>query len=157
MLEFFAGFPSMCWLVLLVLFLVAEGMTATLVSLWFAVGALVALLLSLVVSNLWVQGFTFAIVSLVTLILIRPVMQKVMQPHGKIATNADRLIGRVGVVTEAIDELSASGQVKIAGQTWSARTVDGVTIGKGLHVTVTSIEGVKLIVESVANEAKTAS
>lgn len=157
MLQLFASFPSMCWLALLIVFSVIEGTTATLVSLWFAVGALAALLISLVSGNLWVQAFTFAIVSLVTLALIRPLAQKLLHPKGFVPTNADRLIGQVGVVTQTIDELSASGQVKVAGQMWSARTVDGSIVPARRRVTVLSIEGVKLIVEPVTIEAAAAS
>ncbi|MCQ2442680.1 MAG: NfeD family protein [Oscillospiraceae bacterium] len=157
MFELFASFPSMCWLALLILFAVLEGATTTLVSLWFAVGALAALLMSLLTTNLWVQSFTFAIISLVMLVLMRPIAQKMLNPKGVVPTNADRLIGQVGIVTETIDELTASGQVKVASQMWSARTVDGSIIPSRHRVTVVSIEGVKLIVEPVTIEAGTAS
>lgn len=152
MLAFFHSAPTMCWLVLFIAFLVLEGMTTTLICLWFGVGALVALLISLLTNNLWVQAFSFAIVSLVTLILIRPIVGKTLQRKGTTATNADRLLGRAAIVTQTIDELAGTGQVKVSGLEWTARTIDGSVLPVGSRVTVRSIEGVKLMVTPVSNE-----
>jgi membrane protein implicated in regulation of membrane protease activity len=143
------------WLVLLVVFAIIEGITVGLASLWFALGALAALLVSLFCGNLWVQTFVFAVVSLVTLLLVRPMASKLLQPKGKIPTNADRFIGKTGVVVEAIDNLTAKGQVKVAGQLWTARSAADTLISAGVEVTILSIEGVKLFVEPVtANQIK---
>lgn len=155
MLELFHSPPTMCWLALLIGSLVLEGLTSTLVCLWFGVGSLAALLLSLCTENLWVQSFTFAILSLVTLLFLRPVAKRTLIPKGPTATNADRLIGRNAIVTETIDEVSGSGQVKVSGLTWTARTVDGSVLPPETRVVIRSIEGVKLMVEAAANEVHT--
>jgi membrane protein implicated in regulation of membrane protease activity len=80
---------------------------------------------------------------------------KLLQPKGKIPTNADRFIGKTGIVVEAIDNLTATGQVKVAGQLWTARSAADTPISAGVEVTILSIEGVKLFVEPVtANQIK---
>ena len=137
--------PSVVWLVLLVVFAIAEAATVGLVSVWFAAGALVALLSTFFTGNIWVQIFIFLLVSAVTLALVRPLTKKYLTPK-QIATNVDRLIGRTGVVSEEICDLRGSGAVRIAGVEWTARTgTDGV-IPAGSIVKVLRIEGVKLIV-----------
>lgn len=154
MLALFRSAPSMCWLVIFIAFLVIEGMTTTLFCLWFAVGALAALLVSLLTVNLWVQSFTFAILSLVTILFVRPLAKKILTPKPA-ATNADRLIGHTAVVTEPIDEIAGTGLVKVSGLVWSARSPDGRTIPKDSQVTILSIEGVKLMVKPVEAEVST--
>lgn len=137
--------PSICWLTALVVLVVVEGATVALVSLWFALGALAALVTSFLVDNVWVQFAVFLAVSLVTLLVIRPLARRYVTPR-QVATNADRAVGAQGVVTQAIDNLKAQGQVKVKGEVWSARTEDGTALPEGTEVTVLRIEGVKLIV-----------
>ncbi len=153
MLDFLAATPPVLWLVLMVLFAVAEGVSVALTSIWFAVGALAALLVSFLTDSLWVQAMVFAVVSLATLLLVRPLATRLLQPHGKIPTNADRLLGRQGVVTETVDNLAAAGQVKVAGQVWTARSENGERIFAGEQVSILRIEGVKLIVAPVKTAA----
>lgn len=138
------------WLALMIFFAVVEGVTVTLASIWFAVGALAALLVSLVWENLWVQGFTFALVSLLALCLIRPLAKQFFQKGKPTPTNADRILNRTGIVTERIDNLAATGQVKVAGQVWTARSANGTPISAGVEVTILRIEGVKIFVEPAA-------
>ena len=90
--------PSICWLAALVALLALEAATVGLVSLWFAVGSLCALLTSFFVSNIWVQFAVFLAVSFLCLVIIRP-CQKVRRPP-PVSTNADRVIGAEGVVTQ---------------------------------------------------------
>ena len=137
--------PSICWLIALAVLAAVEAATVTLVSLWFALGALVALITSLFVSNIWIQFAVFLVVSLVSLLVIRPLTRRYVTPT-QVATNADRAVGAEGVVTETIDNLNASGQVTVNGAVWTARSEEDGTIPKGTTVTVLRIEGVKLIV-----------
>ena len=126
------------WVAALVVFLIVEAVTAGLVSIWFVFGSLVALICAALGAAVWLQIFWFVIVSVATLVLTRPL----------VATNADRSIGRTAVVTERIDNLAATGAVKLDGVVWTARsTDDAVAIETGERVTVRAIEGVKLIVE----------
>lgn len=140
--------PSICWLVALVALAVLEGVTVTLVSLWFALGALAALITSFFVENIWIQFAVFLAVSLVTLLVIRPLTRRYVAPK-QVATNADRAVGAQGVVTQAIDNQAAQGQVTVDGAVWTARAEPEASIPEGTLVRVLRIEGVKLIVSSV--------
>ena len=136
------------WLGLLALFLIAEFATVQLTTVWFAVGALVSLLLAAFgVDNVAIQIIVFALVSLIMLILTRPLVKKWMRRRTQ-PTNADMVIGEQAVVTEAIDNAQAEGLVKVKGAVWSARSADDSRIPVGAAVTVKAIEGVKLIVEN---------
>ena len=135
------------WVAALVVFLIVEAVTAGLVSIWFVFGSLVALICAALGAAVWLQIFWFVIVSVATLVLTRPLVKRYVDSRS-VATNADRSIGRAAVVTERIDNLAATGAVKLDGVVWTARsTDDAVTIETGERVTVRAIEGVKLIVE----------
>ena len=137
------------WGVLLVVFLIVEGATAGLTSIWFAVGSLVTLIAALLRAPLWLQIVCFIVVSVAVLVLTRPLVRKYI--NGKTeATNADRVIGQTGVVTETIDNLAAKGAVHIGGKTWTARSVSGEIIPEQTLVCAESIEGVKLLVRPAA-------
>lgn len=133
------------WLVLMVAFLAAEAATVTLVSLWFAAGALVALVAALLGGPLWLQVTLFLAVSAVLLALLRPLVKRYISPEIT-ATNVDSVIGSTGLVTTAIDNTSAAGQVKIGGMDWTARSTSGEPIEVGTLVKVDKIEGVKAFV-----------
>ena len=135
------------WAAALVVFLIVEAVTAGLVSIWFVFGSLVALICAALGAAVWLQIFWFVIVSVATLVLTRPLVKRYVDSRS-VATNADRSIGRTAVVTERIDNLAATGAVKLDGVVWTARsTDDAVAIETGERVTVRAIEGVKLIVE----------
>lgn len=135
------------WAAALVVFLIVEAVTAGLVSIWFVFGSLVALICAALGAAVWLQIFWFVIVSVATLVLTRPLVKRYVDSRS-VATNADRSIGRAAVVTERIDNLAATGAVKLDGVVWTARsTNDAVAIETGERVTVRAIEGVKLIVE----------
>lgn len=135
------------WVAALVVFLIVEAVTAGLVSIWFVFGSLVALICAALGAAVWLQIFWFVIVSVATLVLTRPLVKRYVDSRS-VATNADRSIGRAAVVTERIDNLAATGAVKLDGVVWTARsTDDAVAIETDERVTVRAIEGVKLIVE----------
>ena len=135
------------WVAALVVFLIVEAVTAGLVSIWFVFGSLVALICAALGAAVWLQIFWFVIASVATLVLTRPLVKRYVDSRS-VATNADRSIGRAAVVTERIDNLAATGAVKLDGVVWTARsTDDAVAIETGERVTVRAIEGVKLIVE----------
>ena len=134
------------WLVLLVFFLVAEGSTAAVTTIWFAVGSVVAMLAALLGAELWLQVVLFAVVSVVCLMALRPLLKKYLEPK-KVKTNIDAIIGTQGVVMERIDNLAGTGKVKGAME-WTARSVRGETIEKDTVVVVERIEGVKVYVKT---------
>ena len=133
------------WFGALLLFLVLEGMSAAVVSLWFAAGALVAMIAAICGAEIWLQVVLFAAVSLVLLALLKPVVQKYFTPK-LTKTNADALIGEVGPVLEDIDNIQAEGRVKLGGMEWSARSSSGMPIPKENLVQVDKIEGNKVFV-----------
>ena len=146
MLDIILQNMSIVWLVLMVLLLIVEAATAGLTCIWFALGALAALISALFGAQLWLQFAWFIVVSVVTLWFTRPLAIKYLNSR-KVATNADRVVGAEGVVTEPIDNLAGTGAVKLEGKEWTARCDSGVNIAKDAVVIVKRIEGVKLIVD----------
>lgn len=134
------------WLLVLIAFAVGEALTVGLTSIWFAVGALGALITAGLGFGFWPQIIVFLVLSGVTLALVRPLAKKVLKP-GYSATNADRVIGAVGLVTEEVDNMAGKGLVNLSGQVWSARAQDEQNIPAGQEVRVLRIQGVKVIVE----------
>ena len=133
------------WAAAIVVFVVVELATIGLASIWFALGALCALISALLGAPVWLQVVWFILISVLTLVLTRPLVKKYI--NGKTyATNADRVIGSRAVVKERIDALAATGAVLADGKMWTARSVDGSIIEPGCIVTVLRIEGAKLIV-----------
>lgn len=134
------------WLVAMIVLLIVEAIVPGLVSIWFAIGALAALVSALLGAPLWLQMVWFLVVSVVALALTRPLVKKYV--NGRVQpTNADALIGRDCVVTENIDNIAGTGAVKVDGKVWTARSVDeNVHFQAGSIVTAVRIEGVKLIV-----------
>lgn len=134
------------WLVLMIILLVIEGVVPGLVSIWFALGALAALLSAIVGAPLWLQIVWFLLISVVSLILTRPLAKKYVNSKTT-PTNADMLIGQECVVTEAIDNVLGLGAVTVGGKVWTARTENpDIKAAVGQTMTVVRIEGVKLIV-----------
>jgi len=135
----------LAWTILAVLFAVVEGFTLGLTSVWFSVGALVALLAAAIGLPFWVQIAVFLISSGVMVIYTRPMAIKIFK-IGTHKTNVDSLIEKVGIVTKEISEFEV-GHVKVKGQIWSAKSIHGETIEEGKKVVVHRIEGVKLFVD----------
>ena len=145
--------PSVFWLAALIVFAVAEAVTVGLTSIWFAVGALGALLAVGLGAPVLVQTAVFLALSAVSLVLVRPMAQKILKP-GYSPTNADRVIGTLGIVTEEIDNMEGRGLVNLSGQVWTARSAGEENIPQGTEVRVLRIEGVKVFVEVVKKEHK---
>lgn len=145
MLELIVQNMSIVWLVLMVLLLIIEAATAGLTCIWFALGALAALIAALFNAAIWLQALWFLAVSLLTLWLTRPLAIKYLNSR-RVATNADRVVGAEAVVTEDIDNIAGHGAVRLEGKEWSARSELGEDIPRGSVVIVRRIEGVKLIV-----------
>ena len=137
---------SIFWLIATVLLAIIEAATMGLTSIWFACGSLAAMIAAILGAGLWVQIALFIVVSAVLLLFTRPVATKYLK-LGKEKTNADRVVGKTGVVIETIDNEKAVGLVRVDGQMWTARSVDGAVIAKDTEVKIDSISGVKLMVE----------
>ena len=143
---------TIIWLVLLIVFLVVEALTVTMVSLWFAGGCLAALLAATTGGSLGFQIFTALVVSAALLACLRPIVRKHFTPR-LTKTNVDAVIGSCGYVTADIDNVSATGTVKLGAMEWTARSASGAPIAKGTLVKVDRIEGVKVFVVPVEVEA----
>lgn len=144
------------WAALIVVFLIVEASTAGLASIWFAVGAVAALILALIAPDtiIW-QVVLFIVVSVVALIFTRPLAKKYVNSKTK-ATNADRVIGKVATITERIDNVAGTGTATVGGRVWTARSYNGEQLEAGTSATIKSIDGVKLILQPVAESCKAA-
>ncbi len=138
------------WLIIALAAGIVEAVTVTLVSVWLAIGAVCAAVCAGFGASAAVQCTVFAAVSLVLLILTAPLCSK-FRAQTKTPTNADMLIGKVGIVTEEINPLNSSGEVKVSGQRWSVQVRGGGCVSVGERVLVEEIVGAHLVV-SVLNE-----
>ena len=141
------------WLALLVLFIMAETATVSMVSTWFAVGSLAALISALLGAKLWLQITLFVVISAGCLALLRPLAKKHF--NSRITrTNVDALAGKTCLVTAAVDNVASCGQVKIGDVEWTARSSTGEPIAAGTQVRIDRVEGVKAYVTPVTVEVK---
>jgi len=149
------NWAAIIWLGLMVAFLITEAVCPFhLVSIWFAAGALVAVLVSLLGGPVWLQITLFMIVSVALLAALWPLVRKLITP--KITkTNIDSVLGSTGLVTVAIDNVTAVGQVKLGAMYWTARSTSGEKIPEGTLIRADRIEGVKVYVSPVEVPANT--
>ena len=142
------------WFALFLVFLIIEASCPIhLVSIWFAAGSLVALIASFLGAPLWLEIVLWLVVSSVMVALFWPFIQKFLNPKVE-KTNVEAIIGTQGYVTADIDNITATGQVKLGAMEWTARSTSGHPIPKGTLVKVDRIEGVKAFV-SVAEVSAT--
>lgn len=140
------NWAAIVWFGLLLVFVIVEAACPIhLVSIWFAAGALVAMVVSMLHGALWLQILLFLLVSGALLVLLWPFIKKFLNPKLS-KTNVDAVIGSQGLVTAAIDNVSAQGQVKLGAMEWTARSTSGLPIAQGTLVKVDRIEGVKVYV-----------
>ena len=145
---------SIFWLILIVILCIIEGLTFSLVCIWFAGGALLALISAVIGASAIQQYAVFLVSSGILLILTRPVVKRYVITK-KTSTNADRVIGKKGKVIQTINPMENSGQVLVLGQHWSAKSYDGTSV---IHeeriVEVLEISGAKLIVQECYEQAE---
>ena len=137
---------TLFWLVAMIALFIVEAATVNLMTLWFAFGALGALITSLFGGELWLQIVVFIAVTIITLIPTRKLAKKYFNKNHHQPTNSDMVIGKDCTVMEDIDNLLSTGAVKCMGREWTARSESGKKIAAGEIVTAVAIEGVKLIV-----------
>lgn len=136
------------WIGFAVLMAVCEAFTSQLVSIWFVLGSVCAAITSIFTDSVPIQSAVFLVVSLIALVVTRPLVNKIRQKKGKTSTNADRLIGKIGIVISDIEDVQKVGQVKVEGEIWTAKS-QSTPIAKDSKIKVLAIEGVKLLVEPV--------
>ena len=143
---------TVVWLIAMIVLLVVEGVVPGLISIWFALGALAALVSALLHAPLWLQIVWFLAVSIVALALTRPLAKKYINSKTQ-PTNADMLIDKECVVRESIDNVLGAGAVSVDGKVWTARTEsDDMKAPEGSRAAVVRIEGVKLIVKPIEDK-----
>ena len=147
------NWEAIFWLAAMVIFMAAEAMTVTLVSIWFAVGALGAILVALLGGGLILQVTVFLALAVVLLMGLRGVVRKHFTPRIT-KTNIDSVIGATGIVITPVNNIAALGQVQVDGMEWSARSTTGSHIPAGAVVKVDRIEGVKVFVSLAEEPAK---
>lgn len=135
------------WLVAVIVFVILEAVSYQIISIWFALGAVGAMVCAVFGAGFTAQATVFLVISVICVCFTRPVFKK-MLGNKIVKTNVDAMIGAEALVTEDIDNISATGQAKVDGKLWTARSADGNAIKSGNTVTVERIEGVKLIVKS---------
>lgn len=134
------------WLIAVIVFVILEAVSYQIISIWFAIGAVGAMVCAFLGTSFTVQAVVFLVISVICICFTRPIFKK-MLGNKIIKTNIDAVIGTEALVTEDIDNISATGQAKVDGKLWTARSADGDVIKSGSTVTVERIEGVKLIVK----------
>ena len=142
------------WMIAAGVFYVVEVMSVQLISVWFVAGSIGAAIAGLLGANGAVQLWVFFITSILFLIVARPIVKTKLKVK-QVSTNADRVIGMYGIVTESVDNLAMTGRVTANGLSWTARTpIDSMRLVEGQKIRVLKIDGVKLIVEPVMDEAE---
>ncbi len=139
---------SLTWMIIFLVLLFIELVTVNLVSIWFAIGAFAAFLVTYITDMVTIQIAVFIVVSSISLILTRKIVRKIKGDKVE-ATNLDRVIGKIGIVTEEITKLEP-GEVKVDGKKWSA--ISTKKISEGSKVEILSIDGVKLNVKEIKEE-----
>lgn len=140
-------FMPYIWLGIIILMSVIEATTTQLVSIWFVIGGVVALICSVCGVPIPAQLVIFFAVTAITLAITRPLVKRALA-FKKEDTNAGRYIGKTGFVTLQVDNQAGEGQVNVSGSVWTARSAEGTVLSEGTHVVVEAIEGVKLIVRA---------
>lgn len=142
------NYMTYLWILVIIVSLVVEASTYSLVALWFIPAAAVTIVLSLFKVSASLQVVVFFVIALLCIIFFRKYLEKALKKKS-VPTNADALIGKVGIVTENIDNINFKGQVRVRGQVWTAVSVNGESINEGEEVEVLAIEGVKLICKKI--------
>lgn len=135
---------SFTWMLIFLILVFIELVTVNLVSIWFAAGALCAFIASYFIDLVYIQIIIFIVVSSISLLLTRKIVDKIK--GSKEATNLDRVIGKIGIVTSEISKLEP-GEVKVDGKKWSAISTKKISVGS--KVEILSIDGVKLKVKEI--------
>lgn len=138
---------TVMWLILAIVLFVIEAATVGMVCIWFGIAAIVSMLCSFAITNVYIQWLIFIIVAAAMLILLRPLAKDAISKNRE-QTNVSALIGKTAFLTEEISE-TKSGRVKFGDISWIAVSQNGETINKGDKIKVLSIKGNKLVVEKI--------
>ena len=135
------------WLIIIIVLSVIEALTMNLVSIWFIISGLFALITSFIIDEFLIQFAIFVVLGIILMILTRNTLEEKLVKKEK--TNLDRVVGMKGVVTKDFDEMN-NGEVKVDGKLWSAVSTDRLKVGD--MVEILEINSVKLIVKRYEEE-----
>ena len=141
------------WLIAAGVFFVIEMATIGFLVFWLGIGALLAMATSFLTTNVLIQVAVFVVTSTILLIFTRPLVNKFIKIPKEIKTNAYSIIGKKGIVISSINNIEGSGQIKIDGDVWSAKSVDDEDIKKDTEVEIVEIGGVKAVVKKITNNS----
>lgn len=136
------------WLIIAGLFIIIETFTSGFLIFWFGIGALVSMIISIFIEDIFIQTIIFIISSVILIFATKPFVKKFTNSK-TISTNINSLIGKTGIVVKEIDNLASVGQVKVNGELWSAKSIDNQIISENTKVEIIKIDGVKLIVKTI--------
>ena len=137
----------MIWLVIVIASLLIEIITVDLVSIWFGIGGIAALICYLLNLSIPIQIAAFVIISIIMMIIIRPIAKRYLRTN-IVSTNYDRVIGKHALVTRNITS-DSKGEVKVLSTFWSATSIDNNDITEGEYCEVLAVEGAHLIVRKI--------
>lgn len=138
----------MFWLIATGIFFVGEMVTTGFLIFWLGIGSLLALVVSLFTSNLFIQTAVFVISSIILIFATKPLADK-FSKKDTVPTNVYTLAGKKGIVIETIDPKAGKGQIKVGGEIWSALCDEDLVITKDSEVEIVNIQGVKAYVNPV--------
>jgi len=138
------------WLIIAGIFFILEIFTTGFLVFWFGIGSLLSMVVSFFTDNVIVQATVFLISSTILIVATKPLVDKLLGNKKAVMTNAYSIIGKDALVIEEINSLKGTGQIKIAGEVWSAKSSDEMVIPKDSKVEVLSIQGVKACVRLIS-------
>ena len=137
------------WLIIAGIFFVGEIFTVGFLLFWFGIGALIALITSLITSNVIIQTVVFLISSVILLFATKPLVNKFLNTGKSVKTNAFSIVGKNALVIKDIDSMKGKGQIRVDYEVWSAESEDGEPIEKDTEVNIVRIDGVKAVVRKI--------
>lgn len=142
------------WLIVAGIFFIIEMATIGFLVFWLGIGALLAMLTSFITNSILIQSIVFVVTSTLLLIFTRPLVNKFIKIPKEIKTNAYSIIGKKGIVISKINNINGSGQIKIDGDVWSAKSIDEDDIEKNTEIEIVEIDGVKAVVKKINSDSK---
>lgn len=142
------------WLIAAGIFFIIEMATVGFLVFWLGIGSLLAMITSFITDNLLAQAIVFVVSSTLLLIFTRPLVNKFIKVPNEVKTNAYSIIGKKAIVISKINNIEGTGQIKIDGEVWSAKSSTEEDIPENTEVEILEIDGVKAVVRKVTEKAK---
>ena len=142
------------WLIIAGIFFIVEMATVGFLVFWFGIGALIAMVCSFFIPNVYIQSAIFIISSTLLIIFTKPLVNKFIKKDKTVATNAYSIIGRKGIVIKEINPTAGLGQIKVGSEVWSAKTLLDEVIPENTEIEVTDIDGVKAVVKTFSSKSE---